>query len=209
MASNSGFEKTNFGWQIKQWQQQISEWLEARLFPAINDAIGRPNWSIPNWFWQLLTWIFWLALGLLAAWLLWQLWQFLLPYLSNIGSNVNRTSDRSNQIEPSRTYTAAEWIKRSQRFQQQGNYTEACRALYMAMLQTLNDSQIVPHQISRTDGEYLRLLQNSPQAQLYQLLIATHERLCFNGEPISSQVFADCQQAYQALNQQITSLRQS
>jgi hypothetical protein len=68
----------------------------------------------------------------------------------------------------------------------------------MATLQRLHDSAIAPHQPSRTDGEYLQLVQQLPQSQSYQALIATHEQLCFNAE-IVPENFSQCQQAYQEI----------
>jgi hypothetical protein len=69
----------------------------------------------------------------------------------------------------------------------------------MAMLQRLNDSGLAPHHSSRTDGEYLQLVQQLSQPQPYQTLIMTHQRLCFSNAEVSSAVFEQCQQAYREI----------
>jgi hypothetical protein len=69
----------------------------------------------------------------------------------------------------------------------------------MALLQQLNDNGIALHQPSRTDGEYLRLTQDLPQEQAYELLLLVHEQLCFGDREISQPVFEECQQAYREI----------
>jgi hypothetical protein len=93
----------------------------------------------------------------------------------------------------------ANWLQRSQKFQQQGNYREACLCLYKAMLQRLNDTGIVKDQPSRTDGEYLQLVQQLPQPQPYQTLLITHQKLCFSNAEASPSLFDECQQAYREI----------
>ncbi|NEQ27810.1 MAG: DUF4129 domain-containing protein, partial [Microcoleus sp. SIO2G3] len=95
--------------------------------------------------------------------------------------------------------SVAGWLERSQKFQQQGNYQEACLCLYRAMLQRLNDAGIAPHQSSRTDGEYLQLIRQLPQPQPYQTLLMTHQQLCFSNTEASPSVFEQCQQAYREI----------
>ncbi|MEG4005235.1 hypothetical protein QUA41_00410 [Microcoleus sp. Pol11C1] len=51
--------------------------------------------------------------------------------------------------------SVAKWLLRSQKLQQQGKYRQACRCLYLAALQPLNDAGTAIHQPSPTDGEYL------------------------------------------------------
>ncbi|MEG3972103.1 MULTISPECIES: hypothetical protein [unclassified Microcoleus] len=59
----------------------------------------------------------------------------------------------------------------TQKLQQQGKYRQACRCLYMALLQRLNDAGTVVYQPRRTDGEYLQLIQQLPQPVSYETLI--------------------------------------
>jgi hypothetical protein len=70
----------------------------------------------------------------------------------------------------------------------------------MAMLQRLNDTGIVQHEPSRTDGEYLQLLiQQLPQPRPYQTLLMTHQQLCFSNVEASPSLFEQCQQAYREI----------
>jgi hypothetical protein len=90
--------------------------------------------------------------------------------------------------------------------QRQGNYREACRSLYMALLQKLDEAQVIPQQASRTDGEYLQQIETLyvrsrlSDVAPYRTLILTHEQLCFGNTEISDAEFRDCQQAYQEIH---------
>jgi hypothetical protein len=146
------FEKNSFSWQVQQLQQRIQEWGETINFPGLNKM------SLPSWlnspilqtiakvaFWDATGFI--LNLGYLADW-------------ANVASLFypTRTQPKQSDATTKRSeneLSLARWLERSQKFQQQGNYREACLCLYMAMLQRLSDTGIVPHQPSRTDGEYL------------------------------------------------------
>jgi hypothetical protein len=186
------FEKTSVEWQLHLLQQRLSEWLE-RLF-APNDRAGLPNWSLPDWLLRLL---FWIVIGGLVSWAIWQIYQLARPYLTALTIAQQGQSDRQTQVD--RPFTVAAWLQRSRTFAQQGNYREACRALYRAALQHLNDTEPVPHELSRTDGEYLRIVQTLPLSAPYQRLIRTHEQLCFSNADISAAEFDRCQQAYRAI----------
>jgi hypothetical protein len=67
------------------------------------------------------------------------------------------------------------------------------------MLQRLNDTGIVKDQPSRTDGEYLQLVQQLPQPQPYQTLLITHQELSFSNAEASPSLFDECQQAYREI----------
>lgn len=183
------FEKTSIEWQLQLLQQRLSEWLERLFAPIGNQSL--PNWVLPDWLLRLL---FWVVIGGLASWVSWQLYQLVRPYFA-VKIAQPKASDR--QIEVDRPLTRAEWLQRSRTFAQQGDYREACRALYMAALQRLNDAEPIPHESSRTDGEYLRLIQTLPRPAPYQVLIRAHEQLCFNNADLSAIEFDRCQQAYQ------------
>lgn len=194
--SESSFEKTNFGWQLRQWQQQVQEWWELQTAPNI------PNIKLPSWldsplWWPIAQAIFWLIVALLAVWASWQIWQLLRFYLHNFKKR-NQPTDESAQ-QTIKNVSVAEWLLRSQKLQQQGKYRQACRCLYMALLQRLNDAGIAVHQPSRTDGEYLQLIQQLPQPAPYETLITIHEQLYFGNVEASASTFEECQQAYQKI----------
>ncbi len=187
------FAKTNVGWQIHQLSQRLGEWVELKLKTLAPKNIPLfdwlPNWSIAPWVPQA---IFWSVLGLLLIWLGLQAVQLLSP-----GATWRRRSSTSSDPSPTaKELAVAAWLRKAQEFQRQGNYGEACRALYMAMLQRLHETKSVAHQSSRTDGEYLQLVQDLPQPAPYETLIATHEQLCFGNTLISAETFQQCQRAY-------------
>jgi hypothetical protein len=141
--------------------------------------------------------ISWLLLSLFLLWLGWQLWRLLEPYLYSYLSQIGNSANRDDQqIE----LATEAWLARSQAYFSQGNYREACRCLYMAMLQHLHERAIAQHQGSRTDGEYLQLVSQLPQSQSYQTLIMTHEQLCFGNAEVLPETFAQCQQAYREID---------
>jgi Domain of unknown function (DUF4129) len=193
------FEKTNWNWQIQQLQQRIGEWWELQLSRNQPRLPNPPNIFWPDWLGELL-WLLvrvasWLLLGFVLVWLALQLLRVLEPYLYSLGFQLRNAANRQTTA-PTKELTAEGWFKRSQAYYRQGNYGEAYRALYMAMLQRLNDTGIAPHEPSRTDGEYLNITQQLPQNRAYQTLLKTHERLCFGNTEISPEAFEQCQQAY-------------
>jgi hypothetical protein len=190
------FEKSNLGWQIQQFWRRIGEWLEAQSRVKVPDVPNVPRWHYPEWWLQA---AFWVVVSAIALWLLWLLYRWLVPYVDQglrTGNLMRRyPGDRKEER------TVAGWIKQVQEFQRQGNYREACRSLYMAMLQGLNDAQLVPHQMSRTDGEYRNLVRLLPRSQSYETILRTHEQLCFREGNISAETFNQCQQAYREIEQ--------
>ena len=186
------FEKDSLEWQLHLLQQRVSEWLERLVAPV--DRAHLPNWVLSEW---LMRRLFWVIAVLLVGWLSWQVYQLARPYLATLTlANVGQPDRRSPINAPP---TATVWLQRSRTFAQQGNYREACRALYMAALQRLNDTEPIPHERSRTDGEYLQIVQTLPRSAPYQVLIRTHEQLCFDNADISAAEFDRCQQAYREI----------
>ena len=97
----------------------------------------------------------------------------------------------------------AQWWERSQQLYIQGNYQDACLCLYLAILQYLHENQIIPQKYSRTDGEYLQLLELSGiPLQPYETLITTHEQSCFSDRKLNADNYQQCQQAYGEITKQ-------
>ncbi|MGA7933539.1 MAG: DUF4129 domain-containing protein [Kovacikia sp.] len=185
--TSASFETTNLSWQIQQLQQRLGEGIE-KLFAPIGVApVGAP----PEW---LIKTVFWAVSLVLIGWASRQLYSLLRAYF-HPSVFTDLASDSSTQL-PHPALTADQWLQRSRTFARQGNYREACRSLYLAALQRLNDKQLIAQESSRTDGEYRHLLQEISHAPPYQLLIDTHERLCFGNAEISAETFDQCQQAY-------------
>ncbi|HLO47755.1 MAG TPA: DUF4129 domain-containing protein [Kamptonema sp.] len=194
--SAGSFEKNSFGWQLVQLQQRVQEWWELKTSHA------SPNLQLPSWFnsplfWNIAKAVFWLILIILVIWVISQLWQWLRPYVYTLRKVGQRTEDGTQKTK--KEISATGWLQRSQKFKTQGNYREACRCLYMAMLQRLNDVGSVPHQVSRTDGEYWQLIDSLPQPIPYQTLLTTHELLYFGNAEATPSVFEECEQAYREI----------
>ncbi|MFB2835853.1 DUF4129 domain-containing protein [Floridanema evergladense] len=198
MAAQS-FEKTNFFWELQQQVQRFNEWLESVTARNQNQV---PELSLEPWFldllWLVVRGIFWLILGLILIWLGRQIWQNWQKYYDSVPSlsNAGLTKAGANKLKVS------VWIERSRKFYLEGNYQEAVRCLYMATIQRLNDRGIILDETSRTDGEYRQLIQNLPNREAYQILLNTHEQLCFANRVISLEIFERCQQAYQEIEKQ-------
>jgi len=195
------FEKTSFGWQLSQLQQRVGEWWELQ---TSRFAPNLPDVSVPSWLDSRVVWIiakaaFWVILALLLSWAALQIMRLLSPYFYTLTNQLSQPADRATKTSDSELSVAG-WLQRSQKFQQQGNYREACLCLYMAMLQRLNDTGLVPHQSSRTDGEYLQLIQQLPKPTPYQTLLVTHQELCFSNTEASRSVFDQCQEAYREID---------
>lgn len=199
------FEKTNIGWQVQQLLRQTGEWIEWQLDKLSAQPNSQALKSLPDWLTDAIEAFvrvaFWLLVGFCFVWIAWQLLQTFLPSLRTLKlpAWLQRQSVRPATNAQISQLTAAGWFQRSQDYQRQGNYPEAFQALYFALLQYLSEANLVPLEASRTDGEYWQLVQHFPQAQLYQLLINTHEQFRFNNAVISAETLNRCQQAYREI----------
>lgn len=195
------FEKNSLGWQLRQLQQQIGEWWEFQtsqinINPPDDSFLSGLNWEL---IWNILKIFGWLVLAIIFCFLGVQLVRLLTPYvyyLNNLGESV------ANQFtnKTVKNLSASQWLEKAKKCQKQGNYGEACRCLYMAALQRLNDKGIISHQQSRTDGEYLELIRGLSQPEPYQKILQTHEQLLFGNLDVSQSIFEECQQAYQQID---------
>lgn len=191
--SAGSFEKSSIQWQFQQFGRRVQEWFELQLFNAPELPEGSPS---PDW---LIETIFWIVATAIAAWLLWYLYLFIRALLQNLPDSPSWLEQRAPAKE---TVPVSGWLRQAQAFQRQGNYAQACRALYMAMLQRLDDTKQLPQQASRTDGEYLNVVQTFAKPQPYQVLIRTHEQVCFDNTAVSQDTFEHCQRAYQEIEAQ-------
>lgn len=192
MATES-FENDSIGWRIQLLGQNISEWwelqtskLELPEFPQLEisglDQVARV--------------IGWMIALLVAVWFFWRLTDGLLPYLYRV---LGPTPVRDQETTLTPRLSVEKWLKRSRDFQGRGNYGEACRCLYLAMLQGLHDRGMIPHQPSLTNREYQALLQQQTRNNAYQTLLQTHEQFYFGNQEITSRQWGECQQAYQEI----------
>jgi hypothetical protein len=188
-------EKTSWRWQLEQLQQQLGEWIEVKFRSDDRDL----NFDIfPPWLGPLLVRLVWL---LLAGLVIWFAYRIIYPYWQQwVRQNKQ---PKSELAEPVQVYTVAELLTKSQQFQQDGDYTQASRWLYLAMLQRLNDADLIPHQFSRTDREYINVLSAIPIVNVGEILVSIHEQLHFGNRQIASADFDRCQQAYRQIENQL------
>ncbi|MEM7727159.1 MAG: DUF4129 domain-containing protein [Cyanobacteria bacterium P01_A01_bin.45] len=197
--SAKSYTGADWSWRLSKLWQQFTEWMEYQLNGS---DTPRPNLSID---WDLreniiafLKFSFWLILGLFAAWLLWILWKEFSPYFYSWWNSDRVSSEDVHK--PVQQIPVDKWLSKSQELYQQGNYREACRCLYFAMLQNLHQGEVLLHKRSRTDGEYLQILGLSiSPMQPYETLLTIHERLCFSSREVASENYQQCQQAYQEI----------
>jgi hypothetical protein len=198
--NTEAFEKNSWGWQLSQFKQQVGEWIEYQ-FSQWQLALPQlpAEWSLSPWLSQLLYILFWLSLGLFLTWVVWRLWQEFGHYVYTwLIKNVDNLATGAKI--PLKDSSIALLLTRSQKFYSQGNYREACRCLYLAILQRLHDTGVITHKPSRTDSEYLQLLRLSvTPIQPYETLITTHEQLCFGDAEILPENYEQCHQAYQEI----------
>ncbi|GGA55561.1 DUF4129 domain-containing protein [Okeania sp. KiyG1] len=198
MSENS-FEKDSLGWQFQKLQQKFSEWWELQTSQT---TAKLPEVDLPSWLDNPIILIIakamaWLLFAFLLSWVAIQIIRLLNPYIYSLRNQINLTTKTREKSQLELSVTA--WLNQSQKYQQIGNYREACRCLYMAMLQGLNDRGIISDLPSRTDGEYLELIQQLSQPKPYQKLFITHQQLLFGNLEVSAAVFAECQEAYQQI----------
>lgn len=189
------FEKQNLGWWLQQLQQRLGEWWELqqqKLFktalPALPNIKPPTNWDI--WLNNSLIFIF-------SALLFWLIWRFRYVFIDALA----KLQDLQLPSQPKPTmYSVADWVQRSRRYYDSGDYYQACRCLYFAMLQQLHETGLIPHQTSRTDEEYRLLILELPQPDPYERLLIIHQELCFGKRQASAQLVVDCQAAFKQIS---------
>lgn len=210
------YQNNSPGWQWEKLLHRLGEawdrfWQDLEVPEALNSL---PSWSLPEWF---LRGLFVLILGGLAGWLVWNLWKVLWPQWQQW---QRQRSGRSPAPAPNTpALNRQQWLDQAQTLHQQGDYRAACRALYFAFLHWLADRphpDPIPPDPSRTDGEYRQLLTQiansasihptsplnanpnaiGPAATPGNLLLQTHERLCFSSADLTEADYEACEQAY-------------
>lgn len=191
------YQKSSWSWQLQKLYQRAQEWVMLKLNHWNPDVPDVPDWSFaPQW----LEVLFWILVVVVVGLFAWQLYGLFTRYWPTEFRDTLMGRSRS-ETTTGPPPTIATWLKSAQSFQQQGNYPEACRALYMAMIVRLNETQLIPDDRSRTDGEYDALVTQLPQSEHYQTLLQTHEELQFGNVILSAERFQRCQRAYTAIEQ--------
>ncbi len=197
LATAAGsFATTSWGWQWHQARQWVGEWLELQFTASPLNGWDLPEWLPPLGVQQA---ILGFVLGAILGWLGLLGWQLGRRYYRQWQRRSPPTATPGRDRNPDATRRVRRWLARSQQYERQGRYRDACDALYRALLHHLDETQIVPQLASRTDREYLRLLQTHPQFASYQTVIQTHEQVHFGDLAASSETWQRCQPAFQAL----------
>jgi hypothetical protein len=197
LASGS-FEEDSWGWQWHKLSQRIGEWLQ---FQPSKEQTNPPD-SLESLDWSRIgEFIGWVAIALLAIFLLWQLLKRLpggrFPF-----RKPSKESSASTANHPELSLSLNQWRSQSRQFQQQGNYRQACRCLYMAMLRKLHESGIVADNLAITDGEYRVAISHLSNPQPYIVLLQIHEQHHFANRDATLEDWQACQQAYRQIQQQ-------
>ena len=196
--SAGSFRQDGIGWRYNTIKQRLSEWLEYKL--STLDLDSDFDGSDYIWLWQVIKFFLWSLIAIALVWITWQLWLLLRTYWKRWKRENDRYASYTPQA-PTVRLSSTDWIERSQTARIEGNYRQAIFCLYQAMLQLLDERGVVPAKTSRTDREYQRSLlaaEISPR-QPYELLLSSHQRLCFSSAEATQSMFEECRQAYQQI----------
>ena len=200
--STVSFQENSPGWQFELGKQQLQEWWELKISEI---EIDPPDLSIfDSPLIRLgIKFILWSLITIILVWLTWQLWLLSRPVINNWRRQQQQFKRSQigfpNQIQAQ--LSPQEWLAKARQNYQEQNYRQGIFCLYQGILQYLSDREIINTLSSRTDGEYLKLIQqlNLKQFLSYQLLFSTHEKLCFSDLFPSATLFDQCEQAYQVI----------
>ncbi|MDJ0649329.1 MAG: hypothetical protein QNJ60_11545 [Xenococcaceae cyanobacterium MO_188.B19] len=206
--SNASFQENSPGWQFELGKQKLQEWWELKISEI---EIDSPDLSIfDSPLIRLgIKFILWSLITIILVWLTWQLWLVLRPVINNWRRQQQQLKRSQIQFSSQIQLSPQEWLARGRQHYQEQNYRQGIFCLYQGILQYLSDREMINSLSSRTDGEYLKLIQqlNLKQLLSYKLLFSTHEKLCFSDLFPSASLFNECEQAYQLItnkdNQQI------
>ncbi len=194
----SQFEKSNPAWELRLWQQRTGEWFE-RLqanwqpsTPDLPDQSVKPPEILP----QVWTAIFWLLVIALVIVIIWNLY----PIVQRVLAKSRPDRPTSPPPIPDRSQT--EWLQQARQAQNQGDYTQACRALYLAMIKKLQDQSRLTPDPSLTNGEYRAILNAQARPQAYRTLINAHDESIYTDRPLTQERYAECDRAYREIEQE-------
>ncbi|WP_448527041.1 DUF4129 domain-containing protein [Parathermosynechococcus lividus] len=199
----------NLRWQSDRLWRQLSEALEyffLELFRTEASPLWQESATFEAWVQWLFRWLLLLVLGLslylLGRWL-WRWWQRRSRPLQTMPITTPR--ERPKLVH--------EWLELAQARQLAGDYSGACRALYMALLYRLQEAGWLRVQSHWTNREYLQELERlfqlgerSPTVRRsIQHLFHVHSRSYYGGEALDAQTLATCQAAYFDVEPQLQS----
>jgi hypothetical protein len=194
-------QKNSLPWQLDQLKQRFDEWIELQTIKLDNNLpeVDLFSWLNNYWVETIARFLFWIIIAFILGWLGFKTANFLEKYFQSLENKYNPTNIQQQNQQKS-ILSVHKWLTRSYNFQQQGNYRQAIWCLYMAMLQKLNDQGIAPHQGSRTDGEYLKIMGTLPNFSAYQTLFINHQNLLFANQEATLNMWKECQQAWEQID---------
>lgn len=198
IMSAGSFEQDSLGWHYDLIRQRIGEWVELKTSQMASDA-WESGFLQSKLLWQIVKVCLWLLIALLLVLILWQLSLVIHPYWKRWQKNARPFSTEISQS--TLQLSVNDWVERSQIARVEGNYRQAIFCLYQAMLEILDQQGIISTQLSLTDLEYQRSLQQLQVSPLspYELLLSIHQQLCFSQAPADQYLFEQCLQAYQQI----------
>jgi hypothetical protein len=200
IMSAGSFKQDGLNWRFNLIKQKFGEWIEYQT----SQLNLNPAWDWKSWqsslLWQIIRFCLWSTIAILLVWMTWQLWLLLRPYVQR----WRRLNDQPTSLTPlleTPQLSSADWVERSQSARLEGNYRQAIFYLYQGMLKLLDERSIIPSQHSLTDEEYRRSLIkiSTTPVNPYELLLLTHQKLCFSQAEADRALFEECLQAYQQI----------
>jgi hypothetical protein len=179
---------------LELFRQRVLRWL-LKVLGSIFQRIGKYPMGVSIFFWALIVGVvLWLALVLFRYW-------------------TRRAALEELQSPESVAYsrTWQEWIQAAREAANRGDYREAIHSAYWAGISSLEDSEVVRKDRTRTPREYMRLVSNSTQLaatgrktrEALSALTVVLEQVWYGRRPASNQDFANALQSVEALGCQL------
>lgn len=194
----ASFQENSPGWQFELVRQKLEEWWEFKISQV---EINSPNLSIFDspFIQSAIKFILWSLIAVILVWVTWQLWLLLRPIINDWRRQKQRLKGSQYLKEPIQPQLSPQqWLTKAREYYLEQNYRQGIFCLYQGILQYLGDRKIIDNLSSRTDGEYLKIIQQLKLARFvsYKLLFSTHEQLCFSSLFPSATMFDRCEKAY-------------
>ena len=103
---------------------------------------------------------------------------------------------------------AGVWLTQAEEWARQGDFRRAFRAVFLAMLLQLDNAELLSYDRARTNGDYLRQLQQARNQPIYALLVsyaAAFDARWYGDQPTSQQDYQDIRDAHKQLPELIKS----
>ncbi len=148
-------------------------------------------------------------LTLISAGLLWIVFRMLRnwsprEYAARPAHKVAAEEEALAEIERD----AGVWLTQAEEWARQGDFRRAYRAVFLAMLLQLDSAELLSYDRARTNGDYLRQLQQARNQPIYALLVsfaAAFDARWYGDQPTSQQDYQDIRDAHKQLPELVKS----